>query len=208
MWATSSKQFTRLSVVINHRQSFPPFPTGNSIVGGDLKSPQAIAIVSAVLEGFKDKWEHYYATKSCKGEDPQNLRALCHPRQTMVFSWYVCFFILLYIFHGDVHFGVNESPRSCVLPKCLNGFKRLKLNIFINFFSQDGQWIFRGSSCQILKTKGDNIIIYTVQAGSYLPGLDGLLASLPGTLIFAVAVHLYAPLKNRSYIVLQLPIWD
>ena len=74
-------------------------------------------IVSAVLEGFKDKWEHYYTTKERKhrhsvvGEE-----SILHPHASAMSmssmkdkmeNFLVCsffFFTLLYILHGDVHF--------------------------------------------------------------------------------------------------------
>ena len=80
-----------------------------------------LVIVSAALEGLKDKREHYYTTKSCKGEESIDKASwvriqFLHPQDCVsAMSAYikdkmeillVCvpfFHFSLYLAHGDVH---------------------------------------------------------------------------------------------------------
>ena len=68
LWASYSKESSRLPVVIDQCwQSFSPSLLQTVLPELEVVIiPQAIVIVSAVLEGFKDKWEHYYTTKERK----------------------------------------------------------------------------------------------------------------------------------------------
>ena len=62
VWATYSKQFSRLPVVIDrYWQSFLPFLRCQPYCQRWFMILQAI--VSAVLKGFKDKREHYYTAQ-------------------------------------------------------------------------------------------------------------------------------------------------